>query len=134
MIRRTRHGFTFVEILAAMVFMAIVMPVAMRAFTVSNRLGITAQRQREAVLLGDQLLNEMVATEEWRTGSSSGDFGEEYEGYTWELTADGWSEDTMQVITVTVYYQVQGVERSEQLSTLALETEPEEEPEEEEAS
>lgn len=114
---RTR-GFTFVEILAAMVFMAIVIPVAIQGITMANRIGVSAQRKRIATQLADRQLSEIVLTREWESGSSQGDFGEDYPNYKWTMTADEWSEDDMIQVTVEVAYQVQGQDNFVRLSTL----------------
>lgn len=113
------RGFTLTEALAALMLMVIVTPVMFQGMTVANRVGIVAVRQREAVELADRLLTEMVLTDDWRDNEQNGDFGEEWTGYRWVLRDDGWDEDTMRVVTVEVFYKVQGRERSVALTTLA---------------
>lgn len=113
------RGFTFVEILAAMLFMALVIPVTFEGVTLANRVGSAAARRRVAVQLADRMLNEAIVTESWRTGDQSGDFTETHPGFRWELTVTDWDEDTQQVITLRVYYKVQEQEQSAELSTLA---------------
>lgn len=131
--RRHKSGFTLVETLAAMLFMAIVIPVAIEGMLAASRMGSQAQGMRQAALLADQKLTELVATETWRSGDQEGEF-EDWPGYRWVMTSNAWSEDTMRLVTVQVFYTVRGQERFEQLSTLADETEPEPETEEEETS
>jgi general secretion pathway protein I len=118
------RGFTFVEILAAMLFMAIVIPVAVRGMLVANRIGISAERKRVAAQLAEKILNEKLATEEWRNGDDQGDFGEDRPDYKWELTTQSWEEDEMSVVTVRVTYTVQGQEYAAELSTLGDDTDP----------
>jgi len=113
------RGFTFVEILAAMIFMAIVIPVAVKGLQLASMVGERASRKRVAGELADRVLNESVITQTWRDGDSDGDFGNDFPGYTWRLTSEGWSEDTMRLVTVEVTYSVQGREFTEQMSTLA---------------
>jgi len=119
-----------VETLAAMLFMAIVMPVAIQGLLLASEMGSTAKMKRQAALLADQVLAEAVATESWRSGDETGDFGEDWPGFAWELTSEAWSEDTMRLVTVRVDCTVRGEPRSEQLSTLALDEEAVEETEE----
>jgi len=45
---RSDFAFTFVEVLAAMVFMGILMPVVISALTLSNRAAVTAERSAMA--------------------------------------------------------------------------------------
>lgn len=112
------RGFTFVEILAAMVFMAIVIPVAIQGITMANRIGVSAQRKRIATQLAERQLSEMVLTREWQSANGQGDFGEDYPGYKWKLVTDEWSEDDMIQLTLEVTYQVQGQDSFVRLSTL----------------
>ena len=60
---RSRQGFTFAEVLAAMVFMAILLPVVMQGLILANRASVIAERKRTAVHLGNSLLTELVATD-----------------------------------------------------------------------
>ena len=70
-----KRGFTFIEVLVAMLFMAIVIPVAVRALTVSNRAGVVAERKRVAMRLADTVLTESVITDSWRDGEVEGHDG-----------------------------------------------------------
>ena len=72
--RKDSRGFTLVETLAAMLFMAIVIPVAVRGVMLANRAGVVAERTRVAAQLADTLLTETVVTESWRYGAQEGDF------------------------------------------------------------
>ena len=117
------RGFTFAELLAAMLFMAIVLPVAIHALTVASRAGTVADRKRAAAQLADRLLNEMVVTGDWRDADPEGDFGEEWPEYRWMLENEVWTEDTMREISVTVLFKVQEREYRVSLSTLAEEAE-----------
>lgn len=116
--RNPRRAFTLVEVLAAMLFMSILIPVAVEGLLVCNRVSVNAQRKRDAAQLANEKLTGLIVDKTWTDGDQSGDFGDEWPGYRWELTTDSWTEDTMRVVTVTAYYQVQGQERSEQFSTL----------------
>jgi len=118
-----QRGFTFVEILAAMLFMAIVIPVTVEGIMIANRAGVAAERKRVAVGLADMLLTEKVVTEEWRDGEQQGDFGEDWPEYNWVLRNETWEEDGMRLISVEVQFQVQGRDYSVGLSTLAEEEE-----------
>jgi len=118
-----RRGFTFAELLAAMLFLAIVIPVAVHALTVANRAGTLADRKRTAAQLGNRLLTEAVLTDTWRDAEQEGDFGEDWPRYKWQMADEAWDEDTPRLLTVTVSYTVQQREYSVRLSTLVEETE-----------
>lgn len=125
MIRPTRQrGFTLVEILIAMVFMAILVPISVQALLIANRAGSVAHHKRQAALLASNLLTEMVVTDEWVNGQRSGDLSDQYMNYRWELETSSWSEDSnasLTLLTMRVYYTVQGQEYSVNVSTLAPE-------------
>lgn len=121
------RGFTFVEILAAMLFMAIVIPVTIQGITIANRAGIVAERKRLAGELANRKLTEILLEDTWRDGDQEGDFedlGEDQPlSYTWKLSTTAWEEDAMRLITLEVFYKVQEREYSVSLSTLAPEAE-----------
>ena len=122
---RTR-GFTLAETLAAMVFVAILVPVAIEGVQIASRAGVVADRKRVAAQLADRLLSEMAVTEDWRYGNDEGDFEEDAPGgYRWVLETGAWEKDTMRTLSVEVFFIVQGREYSVRLSTLAEETEEE---------
>lgn len=115
------RGFTLVEMLAAMLFVAIVIPVAARGLMLANRAGVVAERKRVAAELADYLLTEVMVTETWMDGDQEGDFGEERPRYRWVLEDESWDEDTMRVVSVEVLFDVQGTEYGVRLSTLVEE-------------
>ena len=56
----TASGFTLAEVLAALVFMAIVIPVALSGLSVASRAGEVSVRKAEAALVAERVLNENV--------------------------------------------------------------------------
>jgi type II secretory pathway pseudopilin PulG len=122
--RPATSGFTFVEVLAALVFLGILMPVVLSALTVSNQAGMLADRSTSALQLAENQLNELLVTQTWLSGSSRGDFGPAWPGYRWELQRRTWPlDEVMTELTITVFFQAQGRERHVALTTLANETE-----------
>lgn len=115
------RGFTFVEVLAAMLFMAILVPIIVQGLVIANRAGVVAERKRIASQLADRMLADMMITGDWQNGEQSGDFGEEWPDYSWILGTQAWDLDTMRVVTLQVLYHVQGKEYIVSLSTLAPE-------------
>jgi type II secretory pathway pseudopilin PulG len=67
-----RAAFTLAEVLAALAFMAIVIPVAVRGLQIANRAGVVAQRKAMAARVGERLLNEVVVARQWNQGTQSG--------------------------------------------------------------
>ncbi len=123
-IGRRRRRFTFAEILVALVFVAVLLPVAVRGVLIANRAGAVAEHKQQAVRLADSFLADLVATDSWADTESEGDFGEDWPGYTWQFADEQWQEDDelLRVLTVQVLYRVQGEELSLTLSTLVQDT------------
>jgi type II secretory pathway pseudopilin PulG len=115
------RGFTFVEVLAAMLFMAILVPIIVQGLVIANRAGVVAERKRIASQLADRMLADMMITGDWRNGEQEGDFGEEWPDYSFILETQAWDLDTMRMVTLQVLYHVQGKEYTVSLSTLAPE-------------
>ena len=119
-----RRGFTFVEILAAMLFMAIVIPVTIRGISLANRMGVVAERKRIAAELASLKLNEVFLDDSWRDGNKEGNFDDtgdiSLSQYRWTLEITPWTDDVMRLIVVKVFYKVQNVEYSVSLGTIAV--------------
>ncbi len=116
-------GFTFVEVLAAMLFLAIVVPAIVTALTLSNRASEMTDRGTTAGQLAENKLNEMLIGNAWQGASNtSGDCGADFPGYRWELTQEPWEGDSAAAMTqlkVSIFFQTQGTEHSVTLTTLA---------------
>src|ERR1700683_344341 len=57
--KRKRRAFTLIEVLAAMLFMAIVIPVAMEGLRMASLGGEVAQRKMVAARLASKIINEL---------------------------------------------------------------------------
>ena len=119
--RVTRHtsAFTLAEVLAAMLFLAIVIPAAVEALHVASLSGEVAVRKGVAARLADRVLSESVVTTNWNSGTQSGTVADGSEEFRWTLTSQTWPVDAMQLLTVEVKYAAQGHDYSVKLSTLA---------------
>jgi type II secretory pathway pseudopilin PulG len=115
--RRGRESaFTLVEVLAALMFMAIVIPVAIQALHIASLSGEVAARKGEAVRVADRVLNEAVVT-----GNSAQQKGTVTEGgheFRWTVHSDVWPVDALQQMTADVTYMAEGRPYSVRLSTL----------------
>lgn len=120
--RARRGAFTFVEVLAALAFLGILIPVIVNALTLANRTGVVSERSFRAVQLGENRLNELMIGNAWATAVTRGDFGQEWPGYRWELTHAAWEAGDMTELALDVYFEVQGREHDVRLSTLVNES------------
>lgn len=112
-------GFTLVEVLAALLFMAIVIPTAVEALHMATLSGEVAIRKNAAARVADRILNESIVTTNWNSGTQSGTVTEGASDYRWTLTSQTWPQDSMQLLTAEVKYSAQGKDYSVKLSTLA---------------
>jgi len=122
--QRGRRAFTLVEVLASLVLVAIILPVAMKGVSLCLELSETARQQMEAGALAELRLAEVLATEEWTDGDASGDFGEDRPRYTWNMTVEEWEGPSISQIDVSVEWTSRGKTREVTLSTLAYTGEP----------
>ncbi|MDR3377830.1 MAG: hypothetical protein P4M10_04040 [Verrucomicrobiae bacterium] len=116
---RTRAAFTLAEVLAALLFLAIVIPTAVEALHVASLAGEVAARKSEAARVADRVLNESLVTTNWTGGLQSGTVTEGILNFQWKLTSQNWPQDSMELLTVEVTYSAQGKDYSVHLSTLA---------------
>ena len=114
--RRRDAAFTLVEVLAALMFMAIVIPVAIEALRVASLSGEVAARKGEAARVADRVLNEAIVT--GNSGQQNGTVTEGGREFRWTVRSDVWPVDAMQLMTADVMYTAQGREYSVHLSTL----------------
>ncbi len=112
-------GFTLAEVLAALMFMAIVIPVAVQGLRIASRAGEVAQRKDQAARVAERVLNEHIVTTNWNQSVQSGTLLEGGLQYRWTLRNELWSRDAMQLLSVEVVYAVQNQDYSVRLSTLA---------------
>src|SRR5712672_3557873 len=89
-------GFTLAEVMAAMVFMAILIPVAIECLSIASRAGEVAVRKSEAALVAERILNENIVTTNWNRASQSGAMQQGAREFRWTLRNDPWNEDPNQ--------------------------------------
>src|SRR5438046_2816784 len=107
-----RSGFTLAEVLAALVFLAILIPVAIQGLSIASRAGEVAARKSEAALVAESILNQTVATTNWNQTVQNGTVRQGVREFNWKLTNDPWNRDpnatTMRQLTAEVFFTVQG--------------------------
>jgi type II secretion system protein I len=113
------RAFTLVELLAAMAFMAIVIPVTVQGLQIATRAGMVGQRKAVAARVLDSVLTEFVAnSSQSRSGVTSGFVQEGELEYQWRIQIQNWSEDQMRLVTCDVTYPAQGHNFTLSASTL----------------
>ena len=123
--RRT-HGFTLVEVLAALLFIGIVLPVIMQGITLSTNVASVARKKTEAAGLAQAKLAELAVSGQWESGNTSGDFGDAFPGYRWEASADTYVGNSavtdLVQLEVRVIWRGRGGDESVALTTLVRST------------
>ena len=118
-VKRARAAFTLAEVLAALLFMAIVIPVALEGLRIASLAGQVGERKAVAARVADRVLSELAVTGTLPGGGDNGSIIEGPHEYRWSVESATWPEDsTLQLKTVKVMYQVQGREYEVTLSTL----------------
>ncbi|MDB5320888.1 MAG: type secretion system protein [Phycisphaerales bacterium] len=112
-----RSGFTLVEVLAALVVIGIVLPVAMSGASLAMRAGSIARHQAEAATLGEAKLTEMVSMTTWSSSGAGGDFGQDFPQYRWTLETAQRDLDVTELL-LSVIWKERGEDRSIKVSTL----------------
>jgi hypothetical protein len=112
-------AFTLAEVMAAMLFLAVVIPVAVEVLHVSSLGGEVAVRKSAAARVADRILSESLVTTNWSNGTQSGTLSEGALDMKWKLSSQAWTEDAMQLLTAEVTFSAQGKDYTVKMSTLA---------------
>ena len=121
--RRSRQaGFTLAEVLAALLFMAIVIPAAVEGLHIASLAGTVAERKGEAARVAQRLLAESLVTTNWNQSVQSGTLVEGQRQFRWSLRNDPWNQDPNQnvvrLLSVEVTFAAQNRDYSVRMSTL----------------
>lgn len=114
-------AFTLAEVLAALLLMAILVPVTMQGVSVASRAGSLGQRKAVAMRIAERVLDEQVVGRLVGTAQPYGSIVENDIVYPWTIKSDGWTEDaasTLTVVTARVEFNVQGQTYDVGVSTL----------------
>ena len=115
---RQRKAFTLVEVLAALTFTAIVLPVAMKGISLATTAAGEARRRAEATVLAQNMLAELTTAGVPQFSETSGDFAPDNPEYQWTAEFSDWQETNLKQLQVQVIWKVRGSERSVALTTL----------------
>lgn len=119
--RRASAGFTFAEILVAMLFLGVVLPTAMNGLRYAGDSGTLAHRKTVATRLGSSFLTELAAGDEWNSGTQSGQFQAPWQDYSWDLQTEMWQVTGLVLLHLNVHFTVRNTEHVVTLSTLVQE-------------
>jgi type II secretory pathway pseudopilin PulG len=119
---RANTAFTLAEVLAALLFMAIVVPVAVEGLHIASRAGTVAERKAEAARVAQRVLSESLITTNWNQSEQSGTVLEGISRFNWKLHNDAWNQDpnqtTMRQLSVEVIFTAQNRPYTVRMSTL----------------
>jgi prepilin-type N-terminal cleavage/methylation domain-containing protein len=116
-----RRGFTLIEALAAIAVMTIVIPVILQGFTLATTIALTTQQTADATALAQSKMEELIATQDWVMGGSTGEEKINTTIFQWDAVLGNYeSEQNVQQLTVTVRWDRRGVARSVELSTIVF--------------
>jgi hypothetical protein len=111
-------AFTLAEVLAALAFMAIVIPVAVEGLRIASRVGQVGLRKSVATRVAERVLNETSITGQLQGNARRGVVQEGVDQYQWSIQSAPWTEGSMRLVTVQVFFPVQGREYDVRVSTL----------------
>ncbi len=115
----SRRAFTLPEVLATLVLVGVILPVAMRGITVAMQSSGNARRMAEASELASMKLTDLALTADRSRFTASGAFDAEWSDYRFDssYTTGQFGE---YVLTVNVYWAERSVERSVSISTIVF--------------
>jgi prepilin-type N-terminal cleavage/methylation domain-containing protein len=120
-VKRHCSGFTLAEVLAALLLLAIVIPVALQGLRVASMAGEVGQRRMIAARIGNKVLNELKVTGQLQNTGQTGVVQDHGINYRWTVKNQGWTEDAasqMIQATLTVSFTAQGKKFDVNLGTL----------------
>jgi type II secretory pathway pseudopilin PulG len=120
--RRHAAAFTLAEVLAALLFMAIVIPAAVEGLHIASLAGTVAERKGEAARVAERVLAESLVTTNWDQSVQTGSLTEGARQFRWTLHNDPWNQDpnqnVMRQLSVEVIFTAQNRDYAVRLTTL----------------
>jgi len=121
--KRTLHkssryrGLSLVEVLASLVLVAVVLPVAMHCIALAMNASAQAGRRIEATTLAQSKLSELIAQRDDLGGTQQGDFGEIWPQYRWSATTASF-DDRVNTLQLTITWPGRHGDQSLTFTTL----------------
>jgi prepilin-type N-terminal cleavage/methylation domain-containing protein len=117
-----RSGFTLIEVLATMVLLAIVLPVAMRGVSLAMAAASNAKHASQAASLAETKLNDLLTTGVTSASGMSGDFAEDgHPEYQWSYQSAPRDYSTTEVQLKVTWFE-RGQERNYTLATMSYQS------------
>lgn len=116
--RRAQAGFTLAEVLAALLFMAIVLPVAVGALRIASLAGEVGTRKAVACRIAERVLNEAIVMGQVQKSYLNGTIREGVIDYQYTLDVEPSGLDTLSLAKVQVVFPAQGQNYDVTLCTL----------------
>src|SRR2546423_13923912 len=95
---RGHGGFTLAEVVAALVFMAIVIPAAVHGLRIAGLAGQVAQRKAMAGRVAERVLNELIVTSQGSQATQSGVVQDGPYQYRWQMRNEPWEQDALRLV------------------------------------
>ena len=92
---RTKFGFTLLEVLIALAIMAIVLAAVYRIHSQTLSMTTANRFYTVAPMLAQGKMAQLDTTSSDVETGDSGDFGERFPGYSWSVTAEDFSSETL---------------------------------------
>lgn len=122
--RRSKRGFTLVEMIVATMLLAIGAVAAMMCIGSATRAAGVSREYATAARMAEQRFAEIAQQpDQIQGGTQSGDFGQDYPGYSWEQTVETTDFAGLVRVTLTITWVSGPVQRSAQFVSYA-ETNP----------
>jgi len=93
--RQTAAGFTLLEVMVAMAIMAIVLVSVYRMHSQTLTMNTAARFYTQAPMLAQSKLAQLEAASAGTIVGDSGDFGDKFPGYSWSISTDEVSSETL---------------------------------------
>lgn len=112
------HGFTLLEVMVAVAILAIAMVAVLKANVQSLEALIQSREITTAAMLAASKLSEVEASGEASLTEFSGDFGEDFPDYTWQLENEPTGIERLVKVAVIVKHGADSVDRSTRIEEL----------------
>ena len=114
--KKAQGGFSLLEVVVALSIAAIVLPVLIRAFSLGTRNQALIENRTTALYLLKLRMSEIEMLGELETGTEEGEFGTNSR-FSWSSDIAESNTEGLYQVTVTVFWQERGREKSVELST-----------------
>jgi len=119
--RQSPRGFTLIEILATLLLLGIVMPVAMRGISIALASADHARHVSEAAALAETKLNDLLTQGVSSASGLTGDFSPDHPEYQWSYQSAP-RDFNVNEVQLRVTWLERGQPRTFDLSTLSYDT------------